>query len=71
METFLCQECLDENNKSLLTKGYGKGYIPNKNKCLIHKLKPETETNKNESNVSSIDLFNLSFCCDCIMKCVT
>lgn len=31
-----CQQCLEENNRSIVEKGYGYGYIGKENKCVRH-----------------------------------
>lgn len=31
-----CQQCLEENNRSIVEKGYGYGYIGKQNNCVRH-----------------------------------
>lgn len=39
-----CKECLDENNKSILTIGYSYGYVGKQNNCVKHnKIKQQTD----------------------------
>lgn len=44
-----CPQCLEENKQSIITNGYGYGYIGNINDCHRHiVVKKEKDTNQNK-----------------------
>jgi hypothetical protein len=44
-----CQICVEENKKSIETKGYGYGYIGNRFDCKRHPYNPRQQTPRQQT----------------------